>query len=173
MGEFYEPHVSVRLIQAITKWKGKSIMKKIFLMLTALLIVISADSVGAQMGAGKSAEGAVQQTQGVTGAQSGKSSQMQGGRMMEPETMRDMSGMMQQMETMMQKMSGLMEPKGGMEHGKMMDMSKMLNDMSVTMKEMSGQMAAGAMDPAAMKTMQGRMKGMDQKMVNLEKKPAK
>jgi hypothetical protein len=48
-------------------------------------------------------------------------------------------------------------------------MSKGMGDMSVMMKEMSEHMAKGTMDPAAMKSMQERMKNLNQMMDGLSK----
>jgi hypothetical protein len=143
-------------------------MKKIMI-LTAMLIGISAAGTLAEMGGGTGDQH--KQSGSMMGSQQGH--KMMGDQMMGQEMMRDMHGMMNQMNEMMQKMSGAMGDTKGMGHAKMMDMSEMMKDMSVTMKEMSEQMAKGQMDPAMTTQMQARMKGMTQRMENIEKEDHK
>lgn len=91
------------------------------------------------------------------------------GRMMNPEMMNDMSGVMNHMMEMMRMMSHTMSHRTITEHLQMADMSRIMEEMSGMMHEMSQKMAQGSMSPADSKQMQERMRSMQERMKALQK----
>ena len=85
-------------------------------------------------------------------------SQAMGGQMMNPETMRGLSGTMTQMQQMMRQMAGTVEHHGhSLDPRSMADLSKMMDDMGGMMQNMASGMRDGKMDHALFQTMNERM----------------